>query len=331
MGSYGMMATKAQHPSGGDKGPPTLFWLQCGACGGDSMALLGVHEPDIGELVRELGLELLWHPSVSRTTPGAFRQMVDDILADRRPLDVLCVEGSIIRGPGGTGMFDTFGGAPKRDLATALARKAGVVVAVGTCAGFGGVGAAGEVEATGLQFLGRQRGGVLGAPFAGRSGLPVINLPGCPVPPEVLGGALAALLRGTALPLNEFQMPLEWYGVLVHQGCTRNEYHEFRVEDHQFGMPGCLFYHLGCQGPMTYGSCNKLLWSGRTSRTRVGVPCVGCKDPEFPKAHPFFRTRNVEGVPLDLPVGVDRAHFLAYKTMAEAAAPERLRERKNPV
>jgi Ni,Fe-hydrogenase I small subunit len=137
MGSFGMMATKAQHPSGGDKGPPTLFWLQCGACGGDSMALLGVHEPDIGELVRDLGLELLWHPSVSRTTPGAFRQMVDDILADRRPLDVLCVEGSIIRGPGGTGMFDTFGGAPKRDLATALARKAGVVVAVGTCAGFG--------------------------------------------------------------------------------------------------------------------------------------------------------------------------------------------------
>ena len=318
-------------PSPAEGRSPTLFWLQCGACSGDSMSLLGIHEPDLGELVRDVGLEILWHPSVSRATPGEFKETVDAIVSGRKRLDVLCVEGSIIRGPGGTGMFDTFAGSPKKDLAAALARKAEFVVAVGTCAGFGGIPAAGEIEATGLQFDKGSRGGVLGPQFTARSGLPVINLPGCPVQPELISGALAALLRAESLPLNEFQMPLEWYGVLVHQGCTRNEYHEFRVEDHQFGLPGCLFYHLGCQGPMTYGSCNKMLWSGRTSRTRVGVPCVGCKDPEFPKAQPFFRTRNIEGVPLDLPVGVDRAHFLAYKTMAEAVAPERLRNRKQPV
>ncbi|MBI5490274.1 MAG: NADH:ubiquinone oxidoreductase [Deltaproteobacteria bacterium] len=326
------MATgRIQQPQQTEERAPNLFWLQCGACSGDSMSLLGVDDPDLGELVRDVGLEILWHPSASRTTPGEFQEMVDLLVSGRKPLDILCIEGAIIRGPGGTGMFDTFAGSPKKDLAVALARKAQFVVAVGTCAGFGGIPASGETEATGLQFHGRTRGGVLGNKFTARSGLPVINLPGCPCGPEIVGGALAALLRGEALPLNEYQMPLEWYGVLVHQGCTRNEYHEFRVEDQRFGQPGCLFYHLGCQGPMTYGSCNKLLWSGRTSRTRVGVPCVGCKDPDFPKPHPFFRTRNIEGLPVDLPVGVDRAHFLAYKTMAEAVAPERLKERKQPV
>jgi hydrogenase small subunit len=36
-------------------------------------------------------------------------------------------------------------------------------------------------------------------------------------------------------------------------------------------------------------------------------------------------------VPIELPDGVDRAHYLAYKGMAAAAAPQRLRQRKTQV
>ena len=103
------------------------------------------------------------------------------------------------------------------------------------------------------------------------------------------------------------------------------------MEDADFGKRGCLFFHLGCRGPLTHGPCNKLLWSRRSSKTRVGVPCVGCTRPDFPPPHPFFRTRNIAGIPLDLPEGVDRAHYMAYKGMAAAAAPERLRERKSRI
>ena len=42
----------------------------------------------------------------------------------------------------------------------------------------------------------------------------------------------------------------------------------------------------------------------------------------------FFETPNIEGLPIDLPDGVDRAHYMAYKGMAAAAAPERLKRRK---
>ncbi|MFC1679431.1 NADH:ubiquinone oxidoreductase, partial [Elusimicrobiota bacterium] len=279
---------------------------------------------------RGLGLGL-WHPSLSTPTPPEREALHKRLLSGKQKLDVLCVEGSILRGPGGTGMFDTIEGGPKKDLALALAKRAGVVVAVGTCASYGGVVADGEVEATGLQFHKRDKGGFLGADFVSRGGLPVINLPGCPAHCEVVLGCLASAAAGVPIELDEFNRPVQWFGMVVHQGCTRNEYHEYRVEEKDFGEKGCLFFHMGCQGPLTYGPCNKLLWNRRSSKTRVGVPCHGCTQPDFPRPYPFFKTRNIEGIPMDLPDGVKRAHYMVYKGMASVATPKRLHDRKTQI
>jgi hydrogenase small subunit len=295
------------------------------------MSTLNVESPDVLELLRLAHVEVLWHPSLSVARPGDYAQLVEDLIQGRRPLDVLCVEGAIVRGPGGTGMFDTWRRTPKKDLAAALAKQARVVVAVGTCAAYGGISSRSEIEATGLQFHGAERGGFLGASFVSKAGLPVINLAGCPVHPEAVAGALSAISAGATLELDEYQSPVALYGMRVHQGCTRNEYHEYRVEERSFGERGCLFFHMGCQGPLARGNCNKALWNRRSSKTRVGVPCFGCTRPEFPLPYPFFETRNIEGLPLELPDGVNRPHFLAYKTMAAAATPERLKKRKSTV
>jgi uptake hydrogenase small subunit len=308
-----------------------VYWLQCGGCSGDSMSMLGSEAPGLIETLRLSGVELLWHPSLSADSPPQRRALLQSLLADETPLDALCVEGAVLRGPGGTGMYDTLEGRPKKDLVAALARKARHVVAVGTCASFGGIVAAGDVEATGLQFLRDRQGGLLGTGFRSASGAPVLNLPGCPVHAEVVVGALAALASSLELSLDRYQAPLQWYGMLVHQGCTRNEYHEYRVEESTFGERGCLFFHLGCQGPLTHGPCNKLLWAHRSSKTRAGVPCLGCTRPDFPRPYPFFQTRNIEGLPLDLPEGVKRAHYMVYKGMAAVAAPQRLQERKTEI
>ncbi|MBW2109343.1 MAG: NADH:ubiquinone oxidoreductase [Deltaproteobacteria bacterium] len=305
----------------------TLYWLQCGGCGGDSMSLLCLESPDMVELFSMLNIRVLWHPSLSNAGLSEHQALINRILDGREPLDILCVEGAVIRGPGGTGMYDTFGGKPKKDLLGRLAKRARYILAVGTCASFGGIGADGDIEATGTQYHKWEPGGFLGESFRSRADLPVINLPGCPCHCDVVAGTLTALVSRSPLPLSDFNMPVEWYGILVHQGCTRNEYHEYRVEEHDFGEAGCLFFHMGCHGPLAYGPCNKILWNQRSSKTRVGVPCFGCTRPDFPQAHPFFETRNIEGIPLDLPHGVDRAHYLAYKGMAAAAAPKRLRER----
>ncbi|MCL5773029.1 MAG: NADH:ubiquinone oxidoreductase [Firmicutes bacterium] len=309
----------------------TLYWLQSGGCGGDTMSLLGLESPDIMEILKLLNVEFLWHPSLSNGSPSKHRSLIEAILSGKQPLDILCVEGAVIRGPGGTGMYETIEGKPKKDLIAGLAKQAKVVLAVGTCASFGGIVSAGEVEGTGLQFYKDKKGGFLGETFKSRSGLPVINLPGCPCASEAVSGVLTAFISDVSLPLNEYNSPLQWYGLLVHQGCTRNEYHEYRVEDNDFGKKGCLFFHMGCRGPLTYAPCNKMLKNRRSSKTRVGVPCIGCAQPVFPASEPFFQTPNIADIPLELPAGVDRAHYMAYKGMAAAAAPERLKNRETMI
>ncbi len=295
------------------------------------MSFLSQDSPDVLELLQMLDIDVLWHPSLSTRGNGPEGNVEDEILNGNQHLDFLCIEGAVVRGPSGTGMYDCINGKPKKDLIASLASRARYVIAVGTCASFGGVGANGEIEACGVQFLNWEMGGFLGQGFRSAGQMPVINLPGCPCHCEALTGTLTALAKNRSLALNDFNSPLDWYGLLVHQGCTRNEYHEYRVEEQGFGEKGCLFFHMGCHGPLAFGPCNKTLWNNRSSKTRVGVPCFGCTRPDFPQSYPFFQTRNIEGIPKELPDGVDRAHYLAYKGMAAAAAPNRLKKRETRV
>lgn len=309
----------------------SLLWVQSGGCGGDTMSFLSSELPNVADLLTACDVSLLWHPSLSAQTVAETRELFDDLSAGRRPLDILVVEGSQIFGPNETGGFDQHAGQPKIDLVRRLAHQAKYVLAAGTCAAFGGIGVGSETDARGLQFTQNQPGGLLPADFRAASGLPVINLAGCPAHPAVVAGALTALSSGTPLALDQFQRPLDWYGTLVHQGCTRNEYHEYRVEETEFGQNGCLFFFMGCHGPLVGGPCNKTLWNERSSKTRAGVPCFGCTDPSFPQSAPMFETRNIAGVPVNLPRGIDRAHYLAYKSMAAAAAPQRLLDRRTKI
>ena len=309
----------------------TLYWLQGGSCGGDTWSLMNADTPDLIELFDAFGIEVLWHQALSMTDDDALQALNRRILSGAQALDILCVEGSVINGPNGSGRFDMLLTGPKKDLISALAHKARYVLAVGTCASFGGIGADSEIMASGLQFTKWEMGGLLGQDFHSTSGHPVINLPGCPCHCDVVVGTLSALATDTPLVMGHYNTPVDWYGVMVHQGCTRNEYHEYRVEEKKFGERGCLFFYMGCHGPLVTGPCNKALWNRRSSKTRVGVPCFGCTRPDFPQHYPFFETRNIEGIPIELPDGVSRAHYMAYKGMAAAAAPKRLLKRKTGI
>ncbi len=76
-----------------------------------------------------------------------------------------------------------FAGRPKRDIIAALCDKADYVLAMGTCAAFGGIPAAppNPTESSGLQFTQRPAGGLFGAGVALARWNPVLNLAGCPV------------------------------------------------------------------------------------------------------------------------------------------------------
>jgi len=309
----------------------TLYWLQGGGCGGDTWSLLNADTPDLIELLDAFDITVLYHQALSVSRAVDLAELNRRILSGEQPLGILCLEGSVINGPNGSGDFDRMLSGPKKDLIRSLANKAQHVLAVGTCASFGGIGAGSEIMASGLQFTKWEAGGLLGEEFRAASGYPAINLPGCPCHCDVVVGVISALAGDNPLTLGPYNTPSDWYGIMVHQGCTRNEYHEYRVEEKKFGERGCLFFYMGCHGPLATGPCNKSLWNRRSSKTRVGVPCFGCTRPDFPQHYPFFETRNIEGIPIELPDGVSRAHYMAYKGMAAAAAPKRLLERKTGI
>lgn len=307
----------------------TLFWLQTGACGGDSLALLSAASPSLEQLLAGDALELLWHPSLSAGSAKRFETLVDRILAGEQVLDILCVEGSIITAPRGTGLYDPWRGRGKMELVRELAARAGTVVAMGTCAAFGGVHAAppNPSDCIGLQFDHATPGGLFEPGWRARGGLPVVNVAGCPAHPNTMSQTLATLVAGLPLALDGLNRPASHFSTVVHQGCTRNEYHEYDIEESTPGGKACLFFNLGCQGPMTQAVCNADLWQGVSSKTRAGVPCFGCTAPTFPRDGDLFTTEKVGEVPIRLPLGVERPRYMAYKNLARAAAPKRVRDK----
>ncbi|MET0100181.1 MAG: NADH:ubiquinone oxidoreductase [Sedimenticola sp.] len=308
----------------------SLFWLQTGACGGDSLAILSAASPSLEQLFDYHDVELLWHPSFSHASRRQYDDLLQRILSGEQPLDILCIEGSIVTAPNGTGLNDSYQGKAKMVMVQELAARAGCLVAVGTCAAYGGVHAAppNPSDCVGLQFDQASPGGLFEADWRSARGMPVINLAGCPAHPHTMTQTIAALAAGEVLELDHLQRPKTFFSTIVHQGCTRNEYHEYDIEETEVGGKACMFFNMGCQGPMTAAICNSDLWNGRSSKTRAGVPCFGCTSPDFPKTQSLFDTEKVGEVPVILPAGVDRAKFMAYKGLAHAAAPERVKKRE---
>ncbi|MEQ1528291.1 MAG: NADH:ubiquinone oxidoreductase [Methylococcales bacterium] len=304
----------------------TLLWLQTGSCGGDTMSLLCADSPSLEEIVTEYKVDILWQPSLSMESSHHLDVLLEAIKQDQQVLDILCIEGSIMTGPNGSGMYDPYRGRSKMSLIQELAEKARYVVAMGTCAAYGGVHAAppNPTDCLGLQFDKKLPGGLLPAAWRSRSGLPVINVSGCPAHPNAITKTLAMLAAGLAIELDHINRPKLFFNSMVHQGCTRGEYHEYDVEDTEFGGNGCMFFNLGCQGPVTMAICNKELWNGRNSKTRAGVPCFGCTSPDFPIDQDLFQTEKIGPIPVNLPLGVERANYMAYKSLAHEAAPERV-------
>lgn len=309
-----------------------LLWLQSGGCGGCTMSWLGDAQGALFDVLASEGIELLWHPSLSAETAEAARELVAACAEGRIPFDVLCVEGAVLRGPGGSGAFHRFGGGEAMlDWILRLAMRARHVVAIGSCAAFGGIPAAGKnpTDAAGLQHDGEIGGGVLGPYFRDETGLPVINVTGCPPHPEWITETLVRLARGKldADDLDEFNRPRFFTERLAHHGCPRNEFYEFKAGARQPGEQGCLMENLGCKGTQAHADCNLRLWPGEGSCLRGGFPCIRCTEPGFEEpGHPFQSTPKVAGIPLGLPADMPKAWFVALAALSKSATPARIQE-----
>ncbi len=308
-----------------------LLWLQSAGCGGCSMSLLAAEDPNLIDLLDEAGITILWHPSLSEASGGDLRRLLARILAGEQALDLLCVEGSMVTGPAGTGRFHMLGGTgrPMIDWVRDLAAVAQDVAAIGTCAAFGGITSAGgnPSGAIGLQYDGAEAGGLLGAAFRSRSGLPVINVAGCPTHPDWVTETLMLLAAGSLgeAALDPFARPRLYAEHLVHHGCSKNEFYEYKASALALSQIGCMMEHLGCVGTQAMGDCNIRGWNGEGSCTKAGYPCINCTAPEFEEPrHPFTETPKFAGIPVGLPSDMPKAWFMALASLSKAATPDRI-------
>ncbi|MGA8381123.1 MAG: hypothetical protein WB710_08330 [Stellaceae bacterium] len=279
-----------------------ILWLTAGlGCDGDSVSITAASELSIEEVV--LGA-IPGLPKVHLHNPVLAYETGEEFLkpwhqAVRGEIDnfVLVVEGSIPNEHlSGEGYWAAMGtdaetGQPIKtnDWITRLASKALAVVGAGSCATWGGIHAM-QGNPTGCMGL----CDFLGWDWKSKAGLPIVNVPGCPVQPDNFMETLLYLLRQLAglaplIPLDDAGRPTWLFGNTVHNGCDRAAYYEQADFASDFNSYKCLV-KIGCWGPVVQCNVPKRGWmAGIGGCPNVGGICIGCTMPGFPnKFQPFM-------------------------------------------
>ena len=270
-------------------------------CDGDSVSITGASNPSIEDVVMGAIPGL---PKVHLHNPVLAYEVGEDFMkfwhqAARGELEnfVLVVEGSIPNEKiKDEGYFAAMGTDPRtgqpitsNEWLDRLAPKALAVVGAGTCATYGGIHAM-DNNPTGCMGL----QDYLGRDWKSKIGLPIVNVPGCPVQPDNFMETLLYLLRQLAgvapmIPVDDLGRPTWLFGFTVHEGCDRAAGYEQADFAKQYGSPKCLV-KLGCWGPVVQCNVPKRGWiSGIGGCPNVGGICIGCTMPGFPdKFMPFM-------------------------------------------
>ncbi|HEV2073598.1 MAG TPA: hydrogenase expression protein HypE [Thermomicrobiales bacterium] len=280
------------------------YWLAGMSCDGCTVAVTGATAPSVEDLLigRLPGVPrvVLHHPVTSVESGEAFMRNYE--LAAEGKLDapyVVIYEGSIADESlaAETGGYWCAMGSetvpkpiPTTTWLKRLAPGAAAVIAIGTCATWGGIPAAYGNPTNSMSLM-----DFLGKDYLSALGLPVINVPGCaPIGDNFTETIAAVLLFLNGLgPLPEFDelgRPAWLFNQTVHQRCVRAGFYEEGTFAEHYGDPECLV-EIGCWGPVV--QCNI------TSRGAInhmggcmntGGVCIGCTMPGFPdRFAPFYK------------------------------------------
>jgi hydrogenase small subunit len=243
-----------------------VIWLSGQACTGCSVSLLNAVNPTIDQVLLNT-ISLNYHSTVMAAAGDLA------VTAARSTAQaggyILVVEGAIPTASNGRYCYVWDEGSRSvtmADAVSSLAASAQYVVAVGTCASFGGIPAVyGSSGAKGVgAFLGR----------------PVINLPGCPAHPDWIIGSLVQLLTGVMPKLDSHNRPTTFYrSEVIDERCPREDAEGAT----RFGQDGRCLEDLGCQGPRAHADCDTRKWNnGQNWCIGANGLCIACTEPDFP-------------------------------------------------
>ena len=276
---------------------PPVFWLQGQSCTGCSVSLLNSTHPAIADVLLQI-ISLDFHATLLASEGEPAIQFMQRTAREKQGQFLVVVEGAVPVEQ--QGRYCVIGESAHKeitmkDMLRTLAPDAAAVLAVGTCASYGGVPAA--------------RGSVTGAmgvrSFFQANGIntPVINIPGCPPHPDwMLGTLLLALesihqkgLSGGLAEilelLDEEGRPKPFYGANTHENCPYLYlFDEGTMAGNINDKNGCR-YALGCKGPVSMCDSPTRRWNGRVSWCVENALCIGCVQPDFPDGQsPFYES-----------------------------------------
>ena len=291
------------------KDKPTVVWFQAITCNGNTHSLLSANSSRL-ELFFD-SFNLIYHPSLT------IEKTLDDILNQKEQIDFLLIEGAITSNE----KFFSISNDSTFNLLNKLALKSKYIIAVGSCASNGGIHAK-FTQNNDIKAINDS----IDKETINKLEHSIVNLTGCPVHPEWILQTLFSLRDYGKMNLDEEKRPRELYSTLAHHGCTRNEYFEWKIEGSFGAKEGCLFYDQGCRGPMTHSSCNKILWNDISSKTRVGMPCIGCTESDFPRENMLETKKNI-GIPFEVPLGISKRAYLSLTGIAKTFKIDRLNKK----
>jgi hydrogenase small subunit len=294
-----------------------ILWITAGlSCDGDSISMTAATQPSIEDLVLGAipGIPKirLHNPVLAYENGDAFLDFFHRAADGKIDPFILVMEGSIPNEENKTEGYWAAMGTDKQtgqpittcEWIDRLAPKAWAVLAAGTCATYGGIhamagnptGCMGLADYLGWKGKSTAQGGNLDPKegWKSKAGIPIVNVPGCPVQPDNFMETLLYLLyqaagRAPMIPLDEALRPKWLFSETVHEGCDRGGYYEQGDFTEQYGTKQCIV-KLGCWGPVVQCNVGKRGWmNGIGGCPNVGGVCIGCTMPGFPdKFMPFL-------------------------------------------
>ena len=268
---------------------PSVIWLNFASDTGCTEALIKASYPNVAQLILET-LSLDYNETVMAAAGTQAEEILSQAL--KRGDYFLIIEGGIPTKKG----YGMIARREMLDIGKEFAAKAKAVIAVGSCATWGGV-PAGAPNPAGLK-------GVREA-----LGVECINLDLCPVNEGILVATIVDILLTNRIPaLDSFGRPKIFYGQTIHDQCERRAHFEAGRFVERFGSNeeelGYCLYKVGCKGPMAYANCSKLRYNDRVSWCiGAGAPCIGCAEPGwvdkfagFYERLPGVKIPGIEGV-----------------------------------
>jgi len=264
------MAPKIAEAVTSPKRPPVI-WLSGQNCTGCTETLLRPDHPTLEHLILDL-ISLDYNETLNSGAGHQAEAALHQSIEQNKGKFILVIEGAIPVKDGG--VYCKIAGRPFIDIVKETASKAAAVIAIGSCASWGGIPAA-DPNPT----------GATGAPTV-LAGTTVVTIPGCPPNGYNFLSTVLHFLTLKKLPaLDEKGRPKFAYGRLIHENCERRPHFnagrfatKFGDEGHRKGY--CL-YKLGCKGPMTYANCPAVLFNDVGSGAwpvGTGHPCFGCTE-----------------------------------------------------